>query len=124
MLPFIKGFTLLYWATATWWIPMLVILGVWRHFVRKVPLTYDPLYWGLVFPLGMYTTCTYRLSETLELPFLIAIPRLFIAAALTAWLLTFLGLALSLLQTSIEALRPALFHPKTPGLGLTRPDPS
>lgn len=106
LLPFLKGFTLLYWATATWWIPMLLILGLWRHVHRKVPLTYDPLYWGAVFPLAMYTSCTWRLSEALGLPFLMALPRLTIAAALTAWLLTFLGLGLSLLQTLLLALHP------------------
>ena len=31
LLPFIKGVTLLCWATATWWIPMLLLLGGWRH---------------------------------------------------------------------------------------------
>ena len=31
MLPFLRGFTLFFWATGTWWIPMLVILGLWRH---------------------------------------------------------------------------------------------
>src|SRR5215831_3274155 len=31
LLPFIKGFTVFYWATGTWWIPMLVILAVWRY---------------------------------------------------------------------------------------------
>ncbi|MBI2566795.1 MAG: tellurite resistance/C4-dicarboxylate transporter family protein [Candidatus Schekmanbacteria bacterium] len=61
--PFVAGLTLLYWATATWWIPMLLALGIWRHAVRRVPFTYDPLYWGLVFPLGMYSVCTYRPSN-------------------------------------------------------------
>src|SRR5574337_567571 len=32
--PFIKGFTIFYWATGTWWIPMLLVLGVWRHGLR------------------------------------------------------------------------------------------
>ena len=32
---------------------MLVILGIWRHLIRRFPLRYDPLYWGAVFPLGM-----------------------------------------------------------------------
>jgi len=36
LLPFLKGFTLLFWATATWWIPMLVILGAWRHVYRRL----------------------------------------------------------------------------------------
>ncbi|MBI3131378.1 MAG: tellurite resistance/C4-dicarboxylate transporter family protein [Acidobacteria bacterium] len=104
LLPFLKGFTLLYWATATWWIPMLLILGLWRYVARKVPLTYDPLYWGAVFPLAMYTSCTYRLSEALNLPWLAGIPRLTIAAALTAWLLTFLGLLLSIARTLFRVL--------------------
>lgn len=94
LLPFLKGLTLLFWATATWWIPMLVILGVWRYVYHKLPLTYDPLYWGAVFPLTMYTTATHRLAEAFNLPFLLIIPRLFIGLALTAWLLTFLGLVL------------------------------
>ncbi len=29
--PFLLGLTLLFWATATWWIPLLVALGIWRH---------------------------------------------------------------------------------------------
>src|SRR5215211_6435053 len=49
LLPFLKGMTLLFWATATWWIPVLVILGIWRHLIRRFPFRYDPLYWGAVF---------------------------------------------------------------------------
>src|SRR5690606_23214038 len=52
--PFLKGFTLFFWAAGTWWIPLLVLLGAWRHLVRRLPLRYDPQYWGMVFPLGMY----------------------------------------------------------------------
>ena len=96
LLPFLKGFTLLYWATATWWIPMLLALGLWRYVYRKIPLTYDPLYWGAVFPLAMYTSATYRLGLVLDAPVLLTLARYFVAAALTAWLMTFLGLAVSL----------------------------
>ncbi len=96
ILPFLRGMTLMWWATATWWIPMLVLLGVWRHAYRRVPLRYDPLYWGAVFPLGMYTACTARLSAAIDAPYLIAIPRVFVYLALAAWALTLLGLLLQL----------------------------
>jgi tellurite resistance protein TehA-like permease len=98
LLPFVKGVTLLCWATATWWIPMLLLLGGWRHIDQRFPLAYDPSYWGAVFPLGMYTVCTFGLARALSLPFLLAIPRVAVHVALAAWLLTATGLVLNLLR--------------------------
>lgn len=85
ILPFLKGFTLFFWSIGSWWIPLIVILGIWRHVFKSLPLKYHPQYWGMIFPLGMYTACTVKLSQALELPFLMGIPSFFIYIALTAW---------------------------------------
>lgn len=92
MLPFIKGFTVFYWASGTWWIPMLLVLGVWRHGVRRYPLRYEVLYWGAVFPLGMYAAATHVMDQVLAVPFLDGVSRLFFVFACAAWAAAFLGL--------------------------------
>jgi tellurite resistance protein TehA-like permease len=93
--PFLKGLTLFFWATATWWIPMLVILGFWRHVYKRFPLRYDPLYWGAVFPLGMYSVSTRQLCDALHLPFLLWLPQTFVYIAAAAWFAAFVGFVLS-----------------------------
>ena len=98
LMPFVKGLTLMFWATATWWIPMLLILGVWRHVYRRFPLRYDPLYWGAVFPLGMYAVCTFRLANAIDAPYLLVIPQLFLYIALAAWTMGMAGLVRQLLS--------------------------
>src|SRR4029078_6745939 len=37
ILPFVKGLMIMFWATATWWIPMVIILGAWRHVYPRFP---------------------------------------------------------------------------------------
>lgn len=98
LLPFIKGFTVFYWATGTWWIPMLVVLAAWRYVWTRFPLRYDPLYWGAVFPLGMYAACTYEMARALDLGFLEALPRGVLYVALAAWVAAFAGLVRSLVR--------------------------
>ena len=105
ILPFVRGFTWMWWATATWWIPMLLILGVWRHGIRKFPLRYDPLYWGAVFPLGMYTVCTFRLSRAVDAEFLGGISRVFVDVALGAWCVVAAGMAWHLFGRARRAAR-------------------
>jgi hypothetical protein len=39
---FVEGFSFALWAFGTWWIPLLVVLGIWRHVRRHWPLSYQP----------------------------------------------------------------------------------
>ena len=97
VLPFLKGFTLFFWAAGTWWIPLLFILGIWRHVYKRFPLRYDPQYWGMVFPLGMYTVCTFQLANAIGFAPLLIIPRYFIYFAFVGWLVTAIALVHKLL---------------------------
>ena len=97
-LPFIKGFTVFYWATGTCWIPMLVVLAVWRHVYRRFPLKYDPLYWGAVFPLGMYAASTHEMIAAMGFDFLVFLPPVFLYIGLAAWTAAFCGFAFDLLR--------------------------
>ncbi len=100
MHPFLEGTMLLAWSFATWWIPILVAVGVWRHVIQREPLRYDPQYWSLVFPLGMYAACTFKLDVTLGVPFLAVVPKTFLWVALAAWAITALGMAVALANGS------------------------
>ena len=85
--PFIDGITLMTFSWATWWIPMLLLFGVWKHGVNRIPLRYEPVMWSAVFPLGMYAVASARLGLAAEFPPLQWISRGMIWVALAAWLL-------------------------------------
>lgn len=101
--PFIVGGTLAFWATATWWIPMLLTLGFWRHVLCRFPLRYQPLYWGAIFPLGMYTVCSNRLGEVLDLSALQSLASGFWWVAIGTWFLTFVGMLMSFFPRAKES---------------------
>ena len=96
MRPFIDGMTLIMWAWATWWIPLLILMGVWKHGVRRIPISYTPMLWSLVFPLGMYALASLRLALAADFAPLRLISSAMVWVALAAWTLTAGGLLLSL----------------------------
>lgn len=96
MRPFIDGVTLIMWAWATWWIPLLMLFGFWKHGVRRTPIAYTPMLWSLVFPLGMYALASLRLSLAADFAPLRLISGAMVWVALGAWALTAAGFAAAL----------------------------
>jgi tellurite resistance protein TehA-like permease len=90
--PAVEVMVVLAWATATFWFPLMIAIGVWRHVIRRVPLRYHPSYWALVFPLGMYGVASARMIDATDLTPLDWLPPLVLAIALAAWTLAFAGL--------------------------------
>jgi tellurite resistance protein TehA-like permease len=84
---FIEGFSFALWAFGTWWIPLLVILSLWRHAHERWPLSYEPTLWSVVFPLGMYSVATLTFGQAAHLAFMAPLARFMFWVAVAAWVL-------------------------------------
>ncbi|MFW8565685.1 tellurite resistance/C4-dicarboxylate transporter family protein [Orrella sp. 11846] len=105
MLPFLKGLTLFFWSAGTWWIPFLILLEIWRQIYKHYPINYNPIYWGLIFPLGMYAASTYEIIEIFDLGFIRSVPHVFLYAAAILWLATCGGLIHKILKSISVSIR-------------------
>jgi tellurite resistance protein TehA-like permease len=95
--PFITGLTLMLWITATWWIPWLLVMFVWRHAILRQPAWFMPGWWGMVFPLGMYSAATAAVERALDLPVVFdGIASAFVWIAIVAWVATFANMLITL----------------------------
>jgi tellurite resistance protein TehA-like permease len=90
---FVEGFSFALWAFGTWWIPLLVVLGYWRHVRQHWPLTYEPALWSVVFPLGMYSVATLTFGKVTHLAFMEPLSRFMIWVAVVAWVAVAAGAA-------------------------------
>lgn len=93
--PFIEGVTLILWAWAAFWIPLLILFGIWKHGVCRLPISYEPSLWGFVFPLGMFSVASHRLSLAAEFPPLQVVSLAMMWVSVGAWCATFVGLAIA-----------------------------
>ena len=100
----VEGLVVLAWATATFWFPLMVAIGVWRHLLRRLPLRLHPSYWALVFPLGMYGVATFTMRAAIQLRQPEWLPRAVFAIAATAWATTFVGMAVLGVRTLVKRL--------------------
>ncbi|MGA7835027.1 MAG: tellurite resistance/C4-dicarboxylate transporter family protein [Acidimicrobiales bacterium] len=82
---FVEGFSFVLWSFGTWWIPLLLILGFWRHVRWHWPISYEPTLWSVVFPLGMYSVATFSFGKIAGLSFMEPLGRFMIWVAVAAW---------------------------------------
>lgn len=90
--PVIEVLVTMSWATATFWFPLMIAIGVWRHVVRRVPLRYHPSFWALVFPLGMYSASTFKMRAALAIHGGGWVASTALVVAAVAWCTTAAGL--------------------------------
>lgn len=112
VVPFLVGLTLLFWAGATWWIPLLILLETWRHLLRHVRVVYSAEYWSAVFPVGMYAACTFELAALIQLNVLLTAATWFAYVAAALWIATFIGFARHVVGAS--RITPRALHVKLP----------
>ncbi len=86
-----------FWADATFWIPILIVLFAWKYLIRRRSPGYAISAWSVVFPLGMYAAANLELQSAYGLNFLHVIAHGFFWVAFLAWCAT---LAAALLAAS------------------------
>jgi hypothetical protein len=64
--PFVDGVTPIVWAWATLWIPLLALLGIWKHVVRRVPLVYTLMEFRVPTRYVFRGNTTVRVGESLS----------------------------------------------------------
>ncbi len=105
--PVVAGLSVLLWAFGSWLIPLLVLLGIWRHLLRRVPLAYEPGLWGLVFPVAMYGVGSHELGTALNVSWLVTLGRDEAWGALAVWAAVFLAMTAALVNQAAGGMPPA-----------------
>lgn len=103
MRPFLIGLSVVFWAFGSWWIPLLVLFGLWRYLLRGYSREYEPRLWSVVFPLGMYTVASFTLGNVAKLGFMTAIARVWVWIGVLAWA----GLLIVMLSALIKTVNGA-----------------
>lgn len=99
---FVEGCSYALWAFGTWWIPLLVVLMLWRHALRRWPLSYEPTLWSAVFPLGMYSAASLSFGKVAGLGFMTPLSRVMLWVSVAAWLLVAIEFVVQLVRSPGE----------------------
>jgi tellurite resistance protein TehA-like permease len=90
--PFIGALLSFLWVWSTAWIPLLILLEIWKYAYRKLPFQYTPALWGMVFPIGMYGVATLTFAKYSRLEILHELASNWAIIAFLVWLFVFISL--------------------------------
>jgi tellurite resistance protein TehA-like permease len=79
-----------------------VVLGAWRHLLRRVSLAYEPGMWSIVFPVGIYGVASRELGEVLKVSWLVTLGRYEAWLALAVWVVVAVAMAAALLRLLVR----------------------
>ncbi|PRA04146.1 hypothetical protein CQ019_07320 [Arthrobacter sp. MYb229] len=77
--------TLALLAIGLWFIPLLLVFGIWRHIIHRHPLSYETGLWAIVFPLGMLATACLSLGSIPDFSALFTLGQIVIWVAVASW---------------------------------------
>ncbi|WP_255767637.1 tellurite resistance/C4-dicarboxylate transporter family protein [Pseudarthrobacter sulfonivorans] len=101
----VAGASVVFWSFASWLFPVLIAAGWWRHIIHRVPLSYEPGLWSVIFPLGMYAVAGIYLGRADHLPVVAGIGRAELWLAVAAYLATLVAMLWHLWTTLVRPRR-------------------
>ncbi|WP_036283546.1 tellurite resistance/C4-dicarboxylate transporter family protein [Microbacterium luticocti] len=104
----IAGAAVFFWAFGTWLIPPLILAGLWRHVLHRIPFRYEATLWSIIFPLGMYGVGSQFLGDVDSLPIVHTIGYVESWVALAAWIATFVAMIVNIWRTVLRRPREAV----------------
>ena len=82
--------------------PALLVLGTWRHLLRRFPLSHEPGMWSIVFPIGIYGVASRQLGAILKVSWLVTLGRYEAWLALAVWAVVAVAMAAALLGLPVR----------------------
>lgn len=103
--PVATGISLVAWGLATWLVPGLLALGIWRYVRRHVPASYVTALWAMVFPLGVYSVASLTVGSLVKVPQIGWAGHGMIWLALAAWTFVALDWVISRWRARVPSVR-------------------
>lgn len=90
--PFIEGCVILFWAWAIAWIPLLILMEIFKYGYFKSEFRYHPVLWTMIYPLAMYTLATDHMAMKYQFSFIGSTVPFWIWTTFSCWLLILISI--------------------------------